>query len=119
VGSHLENYLKYNRKEKTELELFMRSNRTAGGPQKHMEVVSLGVLVSLRLKSEELCMKAIMDHLPPHQIDYIKQIADEYEANFSISLQTAIDSKIISQGAPKNMMVVNNVRRSPQASPQK
>lgn len=52
VGSHLENYLKYNRKEKTELELFMNSKKNAGGPQKHMEVVSLGVLVSLRTKSD-------------------------------------------------------------------
>ena len=36
-----------------------------------MEVVSLGVLISLKDKNEHLTMKAIME-LPTSQIDYIK-----------------------------------------------
>ena len=55
--------MKYNRKDKNEMELFM--NQKKAGSQKHMEVVSLSVLVTLRQKNDELCMKAIME-LPPH-----------------------------------------------------
>ena len=36
-----------------------------------MEVVSLQVLICLREKSEQLCMKAVME-LPPQQIEYIR-----------------------------------------------
>ena len=42
-----------------------------------MEVMSLGVLISLREKNEQLTMKAILE-LPNNQIDYILQIAQEY-----------------------------------------
>ena len=61
VGHHLENYLKYNRKEKSDLEMFMKSKKSGGLAQKHMEVVSLGCLISLRAKSHNLCMGAIME----------------------------------------------------------
>jgi hypothetical protein len=53
--------LKYNRREKNELELFISSKKNG---TKHMEVVSLGVLTSLTKKNELLTMKAIME-LPP------------------------------------------------------
>ena len=46
VGIHLENYLKYNRRDKNDMELFMNAKKA--GSQKHMEVVSLSVLVTLR-----------------------------------------------------------------------
>ena len=56
----------------------MSMKKQTGGAQKHMEVVSLQVLVSLNQKNAELCMQAIMG-LPPNQIDYIRQIAAEYD----------------------------------------
>ena len=71
VSAHLENYLKYNRKERTDLELLLGNNRRAGGPQKHMEVVSLGVLISLHQKNHEFCIQALLE-LPAPQLDYIK-----------------------------------------------
>jgi len=72
IGQHLENYLKYNRKEKTDLDLLIRSTMSrTGGAQKHMEVVSLKVLSSLREKNDHLCMKAVIE-LPAQQIDYIR-----------------------------------------------
>lgn len=58
-----------------------------------MEVVSLGVLVNLREKNDMLCMKATME-LPPNQIDYIKQIADEYDESFSFAMQAALEAKM-------------------------
>ena len=61
--------MKYNRREKSERELFISTKKTIG--TKHMEVVSLGVLISLKDKNEHLTMKAIME-LPTSQIDYIK-----------------------------------------------
>ena len=71
VSAHLENYLKYNRKERTDLELLLGNNRRAGGPQKRMEVVSLGVLISLHQKNPEFCIQALLE-LPAPQLDYIK-----------------------------------------------
>ena len=92
VGQHLENYLKYNRKEKTELDMMIRTTVSkTGGAQKHMEIVSLRLLISLREKSEQLCMPAIMD-LPPNQIDYISQIANEYDPPFAMALKKATDA---------------------------
>lgn len=41
-----------------------------GGAQKHMEIMSVQVLVHLREKSHELCMRAILN-LPQPQIQYI------------------------------------------------
>ena len=62
VGNHLENYLKYNRREKNDLELILATQKKhlTGGSQKHMEIMSLHVLIYLREKSHDLCMRAIM-----------------------------------------------------------
>ena len=79
------------------MEIFM--NQKKAGSQKHMEVVSLSVLVTLRQKNDELCMKAIME-LPPHQIDYIRQIADEYDEEFSMAMQAAIETAMAMTNSP-------------------
>lgn len=82
------------------------------GAQKHMEVVSLNVLVSLREKSDVLCMKAIMD-LPFSQIDYIKQIADEYDESFSIAMNAALEAKMTMQEYKAPITGGHKLARSP------
>lgn len=83
VGMHLENYLKYNKRVKSELENFM--SKQPSNPLKQMEIVSLHVLTSLRQKNEELCLQAIST-LSHTQKDYIKQIAAEFDMAFSRAL---------------------------------
>ena len=54
VGTHLYNYLLYNRKTPDSFSVFLASNTKrnyAGGPQKHMEVVSLDVILNLKAKN--------------------------------------------------------------------
>jgi len=76
VGHHLENYAKYNRREKSDLELLIGGAKKAiAGTTKHMEVVSLHVLTALREKDARLCLNAIME-LPTNQLNYIQQIAE-------------------------------------------
>lgn len=68
-------------------------HKNTHGAQKHMEVISLNVLISLREKSDALCMKAIME-LPLSQVDYIKQIADEYDEHFSVAMNAALEARM-------------------------
>ena len=44
-------------------------------------------------------MKAIME-LPTNQIDYIRQIADEYDEEFSMAMQAAIETAIAMTSSP-------------------
>ena len=57
----------------------------AGGAQKHMEIVSLDVLRNLRQKNRDLTINAIIE-LHVKQIDYIVQIATEYDPLFAREL---------------------------------
>lgn len=61
IALHLENYLKYNKKEKSEIELFLAANtkRNSQQPPNQMEVVSLAVLVALKDKNAQLCLQGI------------------------------------------------------------
>jgi len=59
VGSHLENYLKFNRREKDQLDMMLANPKKNNQATKHMEVVSLSVLVALISKNAHLCISAI------------------------------------------------------------
>ena len=74
-----------------------------------MEVVSLGVLVALWERNEQLCVDALMS-LQPSTIDYIRQIANEHDPRFGSALGGAISNTFPSGGGVQ-------VRRSPQGSP--
>lgn len=71
VGTHLENYLRYNRREKNTLDIMLHPSKKDNSPTKHMEVISLSVLIALRQKNSQLCMMSILE-LPDSQIGYIR-----------------------------------------------
>jgi hypothetical protein len=90
VGQHLHNYLLYNRRTPDDISRLLASLKKnyAGGAQKHMEIVSLDVLLSLRDKNWHNTISAVIE-LPFKQIDYIKQVADEYKPNFGAEIEEA------------------------------
>ena len=94
VGQHLYNYLIYNRRTPDQISLLLNSLKKnfAGGPQKHMEIVSLDVLIRLRQKNRQWAMDAICD-LPLKQLDYIKQIADEYKPELAADIEQGYQAR--------------------------
>ncbi len=61
----------------------------AGGSQKHMEVVSLDVLRSLKQKNSKMTIEAIGE-LTMKQIDYIVAIALDYDPQFGQELEAQV-----------------------------
>ena len=62
VGTHLENYLRYNRREKNALDIMLANpSKKDNSTTKHMEVMSLSVLIALRQKNSQLCMMSILE----------------------------------------------------------
>ena len=61
VGTHLENYAKFNRRDKDQLDMLLANPKKNNQSTKHMEVVSLSVLVALCSKSPQLCIMAIIE----------------------------------------------------------
>ena len=94
VGHHLQNYLTYNRRTPDQLSVILASTRKnyAGGAQKHMELIALDVLRCLYNKNGQLTLEATAE-LPPKQIDYILQIANEYDPQFGADLTSFISQQ--------------------------
>lgn len=90
IGHHLENYLRYNRRDPTELDMILGLKK-AGGAQKHMEVISLAVLRTLYEKDQELAMQALAT-LPLSQVDYINQMSQEYDPGYHALIQGVVES---------------------------
>lgn len=62
----------------------------AGGAQKHMEIVSLDIIKHLYSKNHQQTISSIIE-LPSKQIDYIYQIATEYDLSLARDIERALN----------------------------
>ena len=103
IGHHLNNYLTYNRRTPDQLSVILSSAKKnyQGGSQKHMEVISLDVLRCLYEKNKQFTLDATAE-LPLKQVDYIVQIATEYDPPFGRALSSIVNQETLGQTPTTN-----------------